>query len=68
MCKSRTQAVDPAEIEDDSIMESNLIISKYEVSTFIHMQCMSYIYIAYKHVITCLIQLKTLADIRLTIV
>lgn len=34
MCKSRTQAVDPTEIEDESVMESNLIISKYEVGVF----------------------------------
>lgn len=32
MCKSRTQAVDPIELKDKSVMESNLIISKYEVS------------------------------------
>lgn len=32
MCKSRTQAVDPTELEDESELESNLIISKYEVS------------------------------------
>ncbi|XP_055320162.1 E3 ubiquitin-protein ligase SHPRH [Sitodiplosis mosellana] len=31
MCKSRTQAVDPIELEDESVMDSNLIISKYEV-------------------------------------
>lgn len=31
MCKSRTQAVDPFELQDESVMESNLIISKYEV-------------------------------------
>lgn len=31
MCKSRTEAVDPIELEDESVMESNLIISKYEV-------------------------------------
>lgn len=31
MCKSRTQAVDPVELQDESVMESNLIISKYEV-------------------------------------
>lgn len=32
MCKSRTQAVDPIELEDESELESKLIISKYEVS------------------------------------
>lgn len=33
MCKSRTQAIDPAEYLENStiIMDSNLIISKYEV-------------------------------------
>lgn len=32
MCKSRTQAIDPAEYLDPTIMmDSNLIISKYEV-------------------------------------
>lgn len=31
MCKSRTQAVDPFELQDESVMESKLIISKYEV-------------------------------------
>lgn len=33
MCKSRTQAIDPAEyLQDPTIMmDSNLIISKYEV-------------------------------------
>lgn len=31
MCKSRTQAVDPDEVQDESVMESNLIISKYQV-------------------------------------
>lgn len=36
MCKSRTQAIDPAEyLKDPTIMmDSNLIISKYEVQTF----------------------------------
>lgn len=35
MCKSRTQAIDPAEyLKDPTIMmDSNLIISKYEVCT-----------------------------------
>lgn len=31
MCKSRTQAIDPAEYLEDPTMNSNLIISKYEV-------------------------------------
>lgn len=38
MCKSRTQAIDPAEyLKDPTIMmDSNLIISKYEVCFSIH--------------------------------
>lgn len=32
MCKSRTQVVDPVQLQDESILESNLVISKYEVN------------------------------------
>lgn len=51
MCKSRTQAVDPAELEDESEMESNLIISKYDVSIFNIL--FIYHYTIYTHVRVC---------------